>query len=116
MGFFPLPVYLDPVVLLLASQVEGLYLIGMFSPSPRSTRTSGLIRGADKLYSTAQRMKHAGHKDERTYGDNYMPNNAGIDLQGGYFDGKVRSIVNDRFRGMALDRNPELLQIPPARK
>jgi len=53
-------------------------------------------------------MKHGGHKDERTFGDSYIPNNAGTDLQGGYFDGKLRSIVNDRFRGMTLYRNPEL--------
>ena len=61
-------------------------------------------------------MKHGGHRDERTYCDSYMPNNAGTDLQGGYFDGKVRSIVNDRFRGLTLHRNPELWQALPARK
>lgn len=61
-------------------------------------------------------MKHGGHKDERTFGDSYMPNNAGTDLQGGYFDGKLHSIVNDRFRGLTLHRNPELLQTLPARK
>ena len=61
-------------------------------------------------------MKHGGHKDERTFGDSYMPNNAGTDLQGGYFDGKVRSIVNDRFRGLTLHRNPELWHTLPAKK
>lgn len=61
-------------------------------------------------------MKHGGHKDERTFGDSYMPNYAGTDLQGGYFDGKLRSIVNDRFRGMTLHRNPELWQALPAKK
>lgn len=61
-------------------------------------------------------MKHGGHRDERTYCDSYMPYNAGTDLQGGYFDGKVRSIVNDRFRGLTLHRNPELWQALPARK
>ena len=61
-------------------------------------------------------MKHGGHRDERTFGDSYMPNNAGTDLQGGYFDGKIRSIVNDRFRGLTLHRNPELWQTLPARK
>ena len=54
-------------------------------------------------------MKYSGYKDERTYCDNYQPNNAGTDLQGGYFDGKLRSIVNDRFRGLTLHCNPELL-------
>ena len=61
-------------------------------------------------------MKHGGHRDERTYCDSCMPNNAGTDLQGGYFDGKIRSIVNDRFRGLTLHRNPELWQALPARK
>ena len=61
-------------------------------------------------------MKHGGHKDERTYCDSYQPNNAGTDLQGGYFDGKLRSIVNDRFRGLTLHRNPELWQALPANK
>ena len=61
-------------------------------------------------------MKHGGYRDERTFGDSYMPNNAGTDLQGGYFDGKLRSIVNDRFRGMTLHRNPELWQALPAKK
>ena len=78
--------------------------------------THELIHGADKLYSTAQCMKHGGHKDERTFGDSYMPNNAGTDLQGGYFDGKLRSIVNDRFRGMTLHCNPELWQALLAKK
>lgn len=61
-------------------------------------------------------MKHGGHKDERTFSDSYMPNNAETDLQGGYFDGKLRSIVNDRFRGMTLYCNPELWQALPAKK
>ncbi|KAK3169331.1 hypothetical protein OEA41_008714 [Lepraria neglecta] len=84
-------------------------------PTIHDFRAEGLYL-IDKLYSTAQRMKHGGHKDERTFGDSYMPNNAGTDLQGGYFDGKLRSIVNDRFRGLTLHRNPELLQTLPARE
>lgn len=53
-------------------------------------------------------MKHDKHRDERIYCDSYMLNNAETDLQGDYFDGKVRSIVNDRFRELNLSRNPEL--------
>ena len=97
-------------------RAEGLYLVGMLLLHSLSTSLFGLTRGTDKLYSTAQRMKHGGHRDERTYCDSYMPNNAGTDLQGGYFDGKLRSIVNDRFRGLTLHRNPELWQALPARK
>ncbi|KAL2041983.1 hypothetical protein N7G274_005171 [Stereocaulon virgatum] len=84
-------------------------------PTIHDFRAEGLYL-VDKLYSAAQRMKHGGHRDERTYCDSYMPNNAGTDLQGGYFDGKLRSIVNDRFRGLTLHRNPELWQALPARK
>lgn len=61
-------------------------------------------------------MKHGEHRDQRTYCDSYMPNNAGTDLQGCYFDRKVRSVVNDRFRGLTLHRNPKLWQALPARK
>ena len=61
-------------------------------------------------------MKHSGHKDERTFDNSYMPNNAGTDLQEGYFDGMLCSIVTDCFGGMTLHRNPDLLQILPARK
>ncbi len=53
-------------------------------------------------------MKHDEHKDERTFDDFYMPNNAGTDLQEEYFDDKLCSIVNDRFHRMTLHRNPEL--------
>lgn len=97
-------------------RAEGLYLVGRVPPSPPLTRLLELTWVADKLYSAAQRMMHGGHRDERTYCDSYMPNNAGTDLQGGYFDGKLRSIVNDRFRGLTLHRNPELWQALPARK
>ena len=45
-----------------------------------------------------------------------MADNAGTDLQGGYFDEKIRSIANDRCRGLTLHRNPELWQTLPARK
>ena len=62
----------------------------------------------DKLYSIAQRIKHGRYRDKRTYCDSYIPNNPGTDLQEGYFDGKVRSTVNNCFRGLTLDRNPEL--------
>jgi hypothetical protein len=70
----------------------------------------------DKLYSTAQRIKHGGYTDENTYRDYYAPNNAGTDGQGSYFGDKLRSIVNDRFRSMTLCRNPELWQSLPAEK
>ena len=44
-----------------------------------------------------QCMKHGRHKDERTFGESYMPNNAKTNLQGGYFNGKLRSIVNNQI-------------------
>jgi len=68
----------------------------------------------DKLYSTAQRMKHGGQQDEATFRKYYQPNNSGTDGQGSYFNGKLRSVVNDRFRGMTISRNPDLWQSLPA--
>lgn len=97
-------------------RAEGLYLVGRVPPSPPLTRFLELTWVADKLYSAAQRMKHGRHRDERTYCDSYLPKNARTDLQGGYFDGKLRSIMNDRFCGLTLHRNPELCQALPARK
>jgi len=70
----------------------------------------------DKLYLTAQRMKHGGHTAEGTFHDHYMPNNPGTDVQGSYVSEELRSIVNDLFRGMTLSRNPYLWQSLPAEK
>ena len=64
----------------------------------------------DKLYSTAQRIKHGGYTDKNTHRDHYAPNNARTNDQGSYFGDKLRNIVNDRFRSMTLCRNPELWQ------
>jgi hypothetical protein len=71
---------------------------------------------ADKLYSSAQRKKHGGHRDENTYDSFNAPQNPGTDGQGSYFGDTLRSIVNDRFRAMILSRNPELWQSLPAGK
>ena len=71
---------------------------------------------ADKLYSSAQRMKHGGYKDENIYHDSYAPQNPGTDGQGSYFGDKPRGIINDRFRAMTLSYNPELWQSLPAEK
>jgi hypothetical protein len=70
----------------------------------------------DKLYSSAQRKKHGGHRDENTYDSFYAPRNPGTDGQGAYFGDTPRSIVNDRFRALTLSRNPELWQSLPAEK
>ena len=71
---------------------------------------------ADKLYSSAQRKKHAGHRDDNTYDSFYAPQNPGTDGQGAYFGDKPRNIVSDRFRALTLSRNPELWQSLPAEK
>jgi hypothetical protein len=70
----------------------------------------------DKLYSSAQRKRHGGHRDENTYNSFYAPRNPGTDGQGSYFGGTLRSIVNDRFRTMTLSRNPDLWQTSPVEK
>ena len=71
---------------------------------------------ADKLYSSSQRIKHGGHRDESTHSEFYAPRSPGTDGQGSYFGDTLRAIVNDRFRTMTLSRNPELWQSLPAEK
>ncbi|KAK0747306.1 hypothetical protein B0T21DRAFT_300960, partial [Apiosordaria backusii] len=84
-------------------------------PTIHDFRAEGLY-WIDKLYTVAQRMKHAGQKDPNTYNNHYQPNNSGTDGQGSYFGLDVRSIANDLFRGLTLARNPQLLQSLPAEK
>ncbi|KAK0641459.1 hypothetical protein B0T16DRAFT_214715 [Cercophora newfieldiana] len=84
-------------------------------PTIHDFRAEGLF-WINKLYTAAQRMNHAGHKDPNTYNDHYQPNNSGTDGQGSYFGLEVRTIVNDLFRGLTLVRNPQLWQSLPAEK
>ncbi|EJT68897.1 hypothetical protein, variant [Gaeumannomyces tritici R3-111a-1] len=84
-------------------------------PTIHDFRAEGLY-WIDKLYSEAQRMKHAGHIDPATYNKHYQPNNSGTDGQASYFGQEVRSIVNDLFRGLTVPRNPLLPQSLPAEK
>ena len=86
-------------------RTEGLHLIGISFPLPYATGCGFSCQtnmSADKLYSSAQRMKHGGHKDENIYHDSYAPQNPGTDGQGSYFGDKPRSIINDRFRAITL--------------
>lgn len=56
-------------------------------------------------------MKHSEHKDEQTYCDSCMFNNAETDLQGGYFDRKLCNIMNDCFYRLTLHHNLKLWQV-----
>ncbi|KAI4153967.1 MAG: hypothetical protein LQ340_001961 [Diploschistes diacapsis] len=58
----------------------------------------------------------AGHRDEQTYDRYYAPNNSGVDGQNLYGEGKLRTVVSDRFRGETITHNPELWQSLPAEK
>ncbi|KAM9874786.1 hypothetical protein VDGL01_11107 [Verticillium dahliae] len=84
-------------------------------PTFHDFRAEGLF-WINKLYSLAQRMKHAGQKDAKTYDKHYAPNNSGVDGQASYFGGEARTIVNDLFRGLSLPCNPTLRQSLPAEK
>lgn len=84
-------------------------------PTIHDFRAEGLY-WIDKLYSAAQRIKHAGQRDPNTFNNHYMPNNSGTDGQASYFGTELRSIVNDLFRGLSLPRNPKLWQSLPAEK
>lgn len=97
-------------------RAESLYLVDRVSLFSLLTLLLELTWMIDKLYSTTQRMKHDEHWNERIYCDFYMSNNVEIDLQENYFDDKLRSIVNDRFRELTLHRNSELWQALLIRK
>ncbi|KAL8396616.1 hypothetical protein RB594_003623 [Gaeumannomyces avenae] len=84
-------------------------------PTIHDFRAEGLF-WIDQLYSAAQRMKHAGQKDPSTYNNHYQPNNSGTDGQGSYFGLDVRGLVSDLFRGLTVERNPQLSQSLPAEK
>ncbi|KDN70506.1 hypothetical protein CSUB01_07951 [Colletotrichum sublineola] len=84
-------------------------------PTVHDFRAEGLY-WIDKLYTVAQRMKHAGQRDPNTFNNHYQPNNSGTDGQGSYFGHDVRSVVNDLFRGLTLERNSQLSQSLPAEK
>lgn len=75
-----------------------------------------VLTRADKIYSTAQRMRHAGHRDARTYDQHYAPQNPGTDGQAAYLGDTPRELVNNLLRSMNLARNPELWQSLPAEK
>jgi hypothetical protein len=61
-------------------------------------------------------MKYGGHKNPATYTKYYAPKNSGVDGQGTFFGYTPRSIVNDVFRNLTLNRHPELWQTLPAEK
>ena len=61
-------------------------------------------------------MKYGGHQNPGTYNAFYAPNNSGADGQGTYFTGAPRTIVNELFRGLTLDRHADLWQSLPAEK
>ncbi|KAF8652167.1 hypothetical protein AX16_004524 [Volvariella volvacea WC 439] len=68
----------------------------------------------DKFYTSSQRMRAAGHRDDRTYTDFYAPTNPGTDGQGSYLGGTRRTVVNELFRSLTVAWNPELAQSLPA--
>jgi hypothetical protein len=83
-------------------RADGLHLIGTCSLFTSCEVFYLADELADKLYSSAQRKKHGGHRDENTYDSFYAPQNPGTDGQGSYFGDTLRSIVNDRFCAMTL--------------
>ncbi|KAG6901097.1 hypothetical protein C0995_000798 [Termitomyces sp. Mi166 len=84
-------------------------------PTVHDFRAEGLFR-IGNFYSPSQRMRQAGHRDDRTYTEYYAPTNPGTDGQGSYFGGTRRTLVNERFRALTVAWNPELYQSLPAEK
>ncbi|KAJ7648133.1 hypothetical protein FB45DRAFT_1102841 [Roridomyces roridus] len=84
-------------------------------PTIHDFRAEGLFR-IGNFYSPSQRMRQAGHRDDRTYTEYYAPTNPGTDGQGSYFGGTRRTLVNERFRALTVAWNPELYQSLSAEK
>jgi hypothetical protein len=61
-------------------------------------------------------MKHGGYRNPATYAEFCAPNNSGVDGQATYWDGTTRTIVNNLFRSLTLQRRPYLYQSLPAEK
>ncbi|KUL85000.1 hypothetical protein ZTR_07766 [Talaromyces verruculosus] len=84
------------------------------NPTMHDFRAEGLYL-VDKIYSAAQRMGYAGHRNEGTHNEYYAPRN-GVDGQAAYLGDDVRTHVADLFRGLSLRRNADLWQTLPAEK
>ncbi|KAH8655616.1 hypothetical protein BX600DRAFT_525904 [Xylariales sp. PMI_506] len=67
----------------------------------------------DELYSTAKRMKYAGHTGSGTHNDFYAHNLA-ADGQGAFFNGEGRTDVLKLFPGLSISWNSRLPQKLPA--
>ncbi|KAK0621131.1 hypothetical protein B0T17DRAFT_276620 [Bombardia bombarda] len=84
-------------------------------PTIHDFRAEGLF-WINQFYDAATRMKYASHINPDTYGQFYQPNNSGADGQGSCFGSELRSIVSDLFRGLTVERNPQLVQALPAQQ
>ena len=70
-------------------------------PTNHDFRAEGLFF-IDKMYTTAQRKRHAGHGGDNTFEQFYQPRNPGTDGQAVFLGGTPRTLVNDLFRGITL--------------
>ena len=82
-------------------------------------RTKYLPRDTDSAkdngYSTAERMKFAGHNNADTFFDSYAPELSTVDGMASYWNKKRRTIHLEGFRGLSLHHHPQLLQSLPAK-
>ena len=82
-------------------------------------RTKYLRRDTDSVkdngYSTAERMKFAGHNNADTFFDSYAPELSTVDGMASYWNKKRRTIHLEGFRGLSLHHHPQLLQSLPAK-
>lgn len=69
---------------------------------------------AEKMCTTNQVMKQAGHKDQSTYCKHYAPQNPGTSGRAAYFGDAPRTIVNDLLRTLTITCTPDLWQSLPA--
>ncbi|KIW56900.1 hypothetical protein, variant [Exophiala xenobiotica] len=78
-------------------------------------RREVLVKADDNGYSTAERMKFAGHENSDTFFGSYMPQISTVDGQSSYWGKARRTVYLEGFRGLSLQHHPQMLQSLPAK-
>ncbi|KIW36986.1 uncharacterized protein PV06_10884 [Exophiala oligosperma] len=78
-------------------------------------RREVLVKADDNGYSTAERMKFAGHENSDTFFGSYMPQISTVDGQSSYWGKPRRTVYLEGFRGLSLQHHPQMLQSLPAK-
>ncbi|RHZ51665.1 uncharacterized protein CDV56_103977 [Aspergillus thermomutatus] len=80
-----------------------------------AVRREALVKADDHGYSTAERMKFAGHGNSKTFFGSYMPPISTVDGQSSYWNRPRRTDFLEGFRGLSLTYHPQMLRSLPAK-